>query len=233
MRTLGSDERPRSAIGSSSSHPGPPLLPRVAAGDRDAVGRCQDRYLGLVWSIASSVLGAGPDAEDATQDTFIDLWRSAGRFDPRRGSEPTFVAMLARRRTTDRLRRRTRRVDRDAFGGGGGGGGGRAGGGDAGGGVGWAGTAAPPLAADGRPPPEQILSAEEEVARVLHALDQLDPPRPALLRAHYCEGRTHAELVEAFGLPLGTVKSRLRRGIAAVRSALGAADDAADSRAPI
>jgi RNA polymerase sigma factor (sigma-70 family) len=72
------------------------LLTRVAGGDPGAVRDCLARYGGLVWSIARRFEGA--DAEDAVQEIFLDLWRSAARFDPQIASEPAFIAMIARRR---------------------------------------------------------------------------------------------------------------------------------------
>src|SRR5215813_5986353 len=83
------------------------LLARVASGDRGAVRDCIARYGGLVWSIARRFEGA--DAEDAVQEIFLDLWKSAARFDPRIASESAFVAMITRRRLIDRRRTRRRR----------------------------------------------------------------------------------------------------------------------------
>ncbi len=86
----------------------PPLLHRIAAGDPSAVRACLDRYGGLVWTLASRMLRNRADAEDAVQEVFIDLWRTAHRFDPALSSEASFIALLARRRLIDRLRRRER-----------------------------------------------------------------------------------------------------------------------------
>src|SRR5438132_13118196 len=80
------------------------LLPRVARGDGVAVEQCVDRYGGLIWQIALRFSATRADAEDAVQEVFIDLWKSAARFDPTRASETTFVAMIARRRLIDRKR---------------------------------------------------------------------------------------------------------------------------------
>ena len=77
------------------------VLPSVAAGDRSAMESCLQRYEGLVWSLARRMLGESSEAEDAVQEIFIELWRSAGRFDPDEGSEATFVATIARRRLVD------------------------------------------------------------------------------------------------------------------------------------
>src|SRR5262245_1276868 len=87
------------------------ILPKVAAGDRAAVDECLDRYGGLVWSLARRQFANYADAEDAVQEIFVDIWRSAGRFDERVASEPTFVAMIARRRLIDRRRRHERTVE--------------------------------------------------------------------------------------------------------------------------
>ena len=84
-----------------------PLLWRVAGGDPQAVRDCIAQYGGLVWSVARRFEGA--DAEDAVQEVFLDLWKSAARFDPQIASEPAFVAMIARRRLIDRRRTRRRR----------------------------------------------------------------------------------------------------------------------------
>jgi RNA polymerase sigma-70 factor, ECF subfamily len=80
-------------------------LPGVAAGDRAAMRRCIDRYSDLVWSLALRLSPSRSDAEDAVQDVFVSLWQNAAKFDPTKGSEPTFVAVIARRRLIDRLRR--------------------------------------------------------------------------------------------------------------------------------
>ena len=87
------------------------LLPRIAAGEPGAAGQLMETYGNLVWSIARRMLGNGSDTEDAVQDTFIELWRHAGRFNPAKGAEVAFVSTIARRRVVDRVRRRHRRPD--------------------------------------------------------------------------------------------------------------------------
>ena len=89
--------------------PPPPLLHRVAAGEALAVRECLARYGGLVWSLARRYSPSPAEAEDAAQEIFLDLWRSAARFDPRQASETTYVALIARRRLVDRQRHRQRR----------------------------------------------------------------------------------------------------------------------------
>ncbi|CAN5349104.1 sigma-70 family RNA polymerase sigma factor [soil metagenome] len=80
----------------------PPLLPRVALGDEIAVKECLRRYGRLVYSLAQR--HCPHEADDATQDIFVDLWRSAASYDSEVAREVTFVAMIARRRLIDRAR---------------------------------------------------------------------------------------------------------------------------------
>ncbi|MEM7578223.1 MAG: RNA polymerase sigma factor [Planctomycetota bacterium] len=175
-----------------------PLLPRVAQGDARAVSQCLDRYGGLAWSIAKRLLGPGQDAEDAVQDAFIDLWKYADRFEASKAGEATFVAMIVRRRSVDRLRRRTSGVQ--------------------------AMKSAGPFEPDTLPgvTVSDRLEAAEEADAALRALDDLPPPRGELVKLAVCDGLTHGQLAERFNLPLGTVKSHVRRGLQAVRDALGA-----------
>src|SRR5262245_63951716 len=87
----------------------PVLLGRVAAGDQAAIRECIARYGGVVWSLARRFEARDGDAEDAVQEIFLDLWKSAARFDRQIASEAAFVAMIARRRLIDRKRTRGRR----------------------------------------------------------------------------------------------------------------------------
>lgn len=81
-----------------------PLLPRVALGDEAAFTACVGRYSSLVYALAWRTLSSPRDVEDACQEIFFALWRSAATFDATKASEATFVAMIARRRLVDRMR---------------------------------------------------------------------------------------------------------------------------------
>src|SRR5580700_12012752 len=83
------------------------VLQRIASGDSAAVRDCIEQYGALVWSLARRLTRTPSDAEDATQEIFLDIWRSAGRFDAKQGSDRVFIAMIARRRLIDRLRKTT------------------------------------------------------------------------------------------------------------------------------
>lgn len=164
------------------------LLTRVAAGDPGAVRDCLARYGGLVWSIARRF--EGHDAEDAVQEIFLDLWKSAARFDPQIASEAAFVAMIARRRLIDRRRTRRRRPATETI------------------------DAQPPIADHARGP-----DSCAEASQAARALDRLRPEqRHVLVLATH--GLSHGEIAERTGMPLGTVKAHARRGLQSIRAAL-------------
>jgi RNA polymerase sigma-70 factor (ECF subfamily) len=78
------------------------LLQRVASGDMAAMQSCMDTYGGLMWSLARRFCPTATEAEDAVQEAFISVWENAQRYDPSKGAEVTFVAMIARRRRFER-----------------------------------------------------------------------------------------------------------------------------------
>ncbi len=171
------------------------LLQRVAAGDTNAVAQCVDQFGGLVWSLARRLVRAS-EAEDAVQEVFIELWKKAAAFDPAIASEVTFVAMVARRRLIDRRRRDARKHE---------------------------GEAVPiddlPIAAVEAPNPSEL---RDEAARAAEVLEQLKPGQRMVLRLAVCHGWPHQLIADRLGLPLGTVKTHVRRGLATIREELGA-----------
>jgi RNA polymerase sigma-70 factor (ECF subfamily) len=169
------------------------VLPRIASGDADAVQECIDRYGNLVWTIARRFTRSATDAEDAVQDVFIDLWKSAGRFDPGRSTEAAFVAMVARRRLIDHVRRAKRRPA----------------------------TTEMPEGFDVAGVESHHLEMNADAALAARALEQIRPEQRNVLMMSVYHGMTHAEIVEETGLPLGTVKSHIRRGLEEVRRILG------------
>ena len=168
------------------------LLPLIASGDPAAVQVCIARYGGLVWGLARRFLGNTADAEDAVQDVFIELWKNAARFDPQRASEPTYVTMIARRRLIDR-KRRSARV-----------------------------PAAQPLAEEPRAVERtERFEVEDEAARATAALNELRDEERWVIQLAVYNGLTHEEIAAATGLPVGTVKTHIRRGLMRVRERLG------------
>lgn len=169
-----------------------PLLHRVAQGDPVAVRECLDTYGGLVWSLARKRGLSDSDAEDAVQDVFAELWRSGGKFDPAIAGEVTFVAMIARRRLIDARRKATRH-------------------------------AAPEVLMSDTPAVASTPPAElgEEAAKAALALATLAPEQQRVLRLSVFDGHSHDVIAKATGLPLGTVKTHLRRGLIRLREVLG------------
>lgn len=169
------------------------VLPKVASGDHGAMSECISRYGGLIWSIAKRYVKDPSAAEDIVQEIFTALWRSASRFDPKVANESTFVGMLARRRSIDFLRKQSRRPELEPL----------------------PEVELLPLAS-----PEPSASTRCETSDVRGALSKLSEDTQSLFSLHFDEGMTHSEIVERTGLPLGTVKTRLRRGLIQLRSIL-------------
>lgn len=152
-------------------------------------------YGGLVWSLARRMSYSAADAEDATQEIFLEIWKSASRYDPNMGSEAVFLTTIARRRLIDRIRARKRRPRTEEF--------------DE--------EMAFDPAADA--PDAGVLAVEAAIA--VKALEQLGAGEREILLMGIVDGMTHSEIAIATGKPLGTVKTQLRRGLIKVRALLG------------
>ncbi|MFK7758519.1 MAG: RNA polymerase sigma factor [Phycisphaerales bacterium] len=171
----------------------PALLHRIAMSDQDAMRDLIKRYTGLVWSLVRRKVHNPTDAEDLVQEIFADIWKSSSRYNPEAGSEDTFVAMIARRRVIDYIRKVGRR--------------------------------SPSVPFDGHIEHEASASPEREsvtteVAQITDVIGQLRPERQEVLRLSIVSGLSHSQIVEATGMPLGTVKAHLRRGLGEVRKIL-------------
>lgn len=175
------------------------LLTRIAAGDRAAVPECLSRYGALVWTLARRRLGNEQDAEDAVQEIFIDVWRFADRFDPRVAEEITFVAMIARRRLIDRLRRQSRQPVTAAFD---------------------TATVSDAALAGRDGDVGRGLELGDEAQAAGEQLRELRPEEQMVLRLSIYDDLSHAAIADRTGLPLGTVKSHIRRGLDSLRRRL-------------
>ena len=169
------------------------ILQRIAAGDQAAVAECITQYEDLVWSLARRYLGMDADAEDAVQDVLIELWSSAERFNPEAGSEVTFVSTITRRRMIDRLRKKKRTPGISTI------------------------DDAPEaaLAQQG-----ESLNEHAEVGNVAETLSEMDMQQQQILQLSIYEGYSHSEIAEQLNMPLGTVKTKVRRGLIHIREQL-------------
>ncbi len=170
------------------------ILERVAAGDTAAVSECLDRYGDLVWSLARRYLRNAADAEDAVQDIFIDIWGSSARYDRNIASEVAFISTIARRRLIDKIRSAGRRPLMDS------------------------------LDDDEGAPIDPGVAAtvedDTEVSIVERVLAKMDPEHQKVLSMSLYEGYSHSEIAGLLSLPLGTVKTRVRRGLIHIREQL-------------
>jgi len=170
------------------------LIRAVAGGDRGAFVLLFERYAGRIKAFMIRA-GASPgDADEIAQDVMVAIWRRAQTFDPERAAASTWIFAIARNRRIDRLRR--------------------------------AGRAGPdPLDPLSQPYPEPdgfaALSAAERERRLRDALGALPPEQRAVLVAAFYEGLSHAEIAAREGLPLGTVKSRIRLAFRRLSGILG------------
>ncbi len=169
------------------------ILPRLGRGNPEAAEELMDRYGGLVWSLARRHTRTASDAEDAVQEIFLALWKNAARFDELKASEPTFITMIARRRLIDLHRHRSRRPPAEG------------------------GAAELETLTDLRADNIELGAEAKQAAR---AVDKLNPKeREVVLLATY-HGMSHSEIATHVGMPLGTVKTYIRRGLMLVREAL-------------
>ena len=175
------------------------LLKQVSMGDAEAVRECIRRYGPLVWSLARRFSATSAEAEDGVQDVFVDLWRSASRFDPDIATEVAFVAMIARRRLIDRRRRAARRPRTEEL------------------------EEAAPTTLQFRG--SESIEASSEAALARRALDDLRPEQREVLVMAACHGMSHQEIADVMGMPLGTVKAHARRALLRVRRALLGQED--------
>jgi RNA polymerase sigma-70 factor (ECF subfamily) len=168
------------------------LILRMAQGDRTALEGLYDRYAQLVFNVAVRILRNHADAEEVVQEVFWQAWRQAGRYEPARGAPWAWLVTLTRARAIDAFRARGPHRRRVEL----------------------------PLslvATDPVVPPAEQL-AEKQL--VTGALDGLAATQRELLELAYYEGLTQTEIAARTGVPLGTVKTRLRAGLGRLRDSL-------------
>ena len=173
------------------------ILERVAAGEAAAIDECLATYRGLVWMLARRSTSNLTDAEDAVQEIFIQLWRTAARFDPALSSESTYVTMVAKRRLIDRFRRRRSKPETSSL----------------------SSETGLEVAA---PAQSDRVERDEEAARVRRQMQLLRREERMVLELSFEQGMSQSEIAAATKIPLGTVKTHARRGLSRLRELLQA-----------
>ena len=187
------------ASGAGASAPGPTpdeLLARVGTGDRQAIAALYDATSPRVFGLVRRLVVDPAQAEEVTQDVYLEIWQTAPRFDAARGSALAWMFTLAHRRAVDRIRAAQAARDRDL----------RIG------------------ARDLDVPVDTVAETVEvrvEHERVHEALADLSQLQRECVALAYYDGLTQREIAERLEVPLGTVKTRLRDGMIRLRSALG------------
>jgi RNA polymerase sigma-70 factor (ECF subfamily) len=176
------------------------LVRRIAERDASALASLYDRYRRVVFTLALRMLNERAEAEETLLDVFHQVWRQASSYEPGRGSVAAWLVTICRSRAVDRLRSHARRaaarfeIEKEA-----------------------AASAASP---GGRSPSEDAMEADRKRATIARALDRLsDGQRHAIEMAYY-QGMTHTEIAAELGEPLGTIKTRIRQGMIALRESL-------------
>jgi RNA polymerase sigma-70 factor (ECF subfamily) len=168
---------------------------RFAAGDEQALALAYRRWSGQVHGMAVRAFGPGPDAEDVTQQTFISAWTGRAGYRPDAGPLPAWLVGVARHKIADVWARRERqRRETEA--------------------------AVSDLRSPSRPVPAGIDTEVTDRVLVLDELDLLGQPQRGIIELAFFEDLTHAQIAERTGLPLGTVKSHIRRTLERLRTRL-------------
>jgi RNA polymerase sigma-70 factor, ECF subfamily len=174
------------------------LVAQVARGDRDAFDAVYRQLAAPVYGLVRRVLRDPAQSEEVTQEVLVELWRTATRFDPDRGSVRTWAMTLAHRRAVDRVRSEQAATERELR----------------------LARQAPVAGAE-----DDVAEAVEirlDQQRVRHCLGALTELQRESVRLAYYGGYTYREVAELLGSPLGTVKTRLRDGLIRLRDCLGA-----------
>ncbi|KFN52150.1 hypothetical protein N790_03370 [Arenimonas malthae CC-JY-1] len=173
------------------------LVGRIRFGDAEALGQLYDLTVGRVYALALRVLRQPQDAEEVVGDVFLQVWEQAVGYCPERGTVLPWLLTLAWSRAVDRRRRRgaqSREVHPEALG-------------DA-------------YRESEEDPASELLEHLANVQRLAPALAALSPAQRTVLMLAYHEDLSQPEIALRTGLPVGTVKSHARRGLAALRAAL-------------
>lgn len=165
-----------------------------ARGERDGLRALYDAEAPRMLGVAMRMLRRQALAEEAVQDAFVQIWRRADSFDPARGGARTWIYAVLRNRVLNILRGENRTELVEDF--------------------------EPMGLASGEEDPEAAIARLSEVGALRRCLQQLEPHRRRLVVLAYMHGLSHGELAGRHGVPLGTMKSWLRRSLLALRECM-------------
>ena len=173
------------------------LLRRVATQDRQALADFYDQVAGVLFATATRILGDSQEAEEVTQDVFVQIWEKAPMFDLALGTPFHWAISITRNRSIDRLRSRQRRSRameelREQL----------------------------PSDAELYEPSTPANLDTEHISLIRGAVGQLPPEQRQAIEMAFFNGLTHAEIAEKLNEPLGTIKARIRRGMLKLRESL-------------
>ncbi|HEX6666990.1 MAG TPA: sigma-70 family RNA polymerase sigma factor [Solirubrobacterales bacterium] len=173
------------------------LMPLVGEKDPEAFEVFYDRHGGVAYSLAYRIVGERGAAEDVTQEAFISIWRSGARFDPTRGSVRSWLLSVVRNRAIDFLRSKAGKAPKLAF--------------------------DDDAILEQRPAEEQTeeeAMRRETASEVRGVLGQLPGEQSKVIQLAYFGGFSQSEIAQMLGVPLGTVKGRMRLGLEKIRGEL-------------
>ncbi|SFF92287.1 RNA polymerase sigma-70 factor, ECF subfamily [Blastococcus tunisiensis] len=169
---------------------------RFAAGDEQALALAYERWAGQIHGMAVRAFGPGPDAEDVTQQTFVSAWTGRAGYRPDKGPLPGWLVGVARHKIADTWAKRERQRRE---------------------------TEAAMSEAQAAPTGRVTAGFDSQVADrflVLEELDRLGQPQRGIIELAFFEDLTHAQISDRTGIPLGTVKSHIRRTLERLRTRL-------------
>jgi len=167
------------------------LLVQIGRNDQKAFAELYKRTSSKLFGVCLRILRNPSDAQEVLQEAYVTVWRSAAGFDAGKAGAITWLVMLARNKAIDRLRERRRELPVDPFGLDG--------------------------VVDAQPSPAAGAEAHQEYRRLEKCLNMLEPQQQHSLRDAFFSGATYLELAVRFKVPLGTMKSRMRRSLMQLR----------------
>ena len=176
--------------------PDPALVAAVAAGDAAALSLLYDRFSGMLMGLAHRILGDAADAEEILQEAFLQAWRQAGRYDPKRSSVSTWLVLITRSRAIDRLRSRKVK-DRTLLG-----------------------VRQEKKGSHTSPEGVADVLRDERGRRLRREMALLPSEQREVLEMAFFRGMTQSEIARRTGIPLGTVKTRSLLAMRKLRKAL-------------